>query len=45
MSDNRVLGIQGLLPGAPNDLFGENSILGDFPAGWQIFPEQNRHLF
>ena len=23
--------------GAPNDLFGENSVIGDFPAGWQIF--------
>ena len=31
--------------GAPNDIFGINSVLGGFQAGWQIFPEQNRNLF
>ena len=25
-----------LAAGAPNDLFPEKSIPGDFPAGWQI---------
>ena len=34
-----------LQSGAPNGLFGEFSILGDFPAGWQIFPEQNKHSY
>ena len=26
--------------GASNDIFGQNSVLGDFPSGWQFF--QNR---
>ena len=29
------------LKGAPSDLIGENSIVADFLAGWQNFPEQN----
>ena len=36
---------QVVIQGASNDLFGGNSILEDFPAGWHFFSEQNRLSF
>ena len=32
--------VDGPPTGTPNDLFGGNSILGDFPADWQFFPNK-----